>query len=112
MCPSQDGITYRHAADGADNLYIWTAANVLKEQLRTVPNLGLDEGLSIKNRDTECYTGSRTWKRSFETIYAWENEHGVWSWECNMSLQTSLKTVSRGLAEYRRLIWRDSISRS
>ena len=71
MCPSRDGITHRHAADGADSLYIWRiAANILNEQSWTAPNLGLDEGLSTKNRDTECYTGSRTWKRTFETIYA------------------------------------------
>jgi hypothetical protein len=24
-------------------------------------------------------------KRSFETIYAKENEHEIWSWECAMS---------------------------
>ena len=64
MCPSRDGITHRHTADGVNNLCIWRiTANILNEQWRTAPNLGLDEGLSTKNRDTECYTGPRTWKK-------------------------------------------------
>ena len=55
MFSSRDGITHRHAADGVNNLYIWRiTANTLNEQWRTAPNLGLNEELNTKNRDTEC----------------------------------------------------------
>jgi hypothetical protein len=64
MWSSPDGLTHRHAMGGGDNLYLRRiAANILNEQLRTAPNLGLHEGLSTKNHDMVCYKGPRIWKK-------------------------------------------------